>query len=63
MLAVIELDDKRHQKFDRGTRDDLVDSALADARIPVLRIPARQAYSPAQVREQILALVAGTKAA
>jgi hypothetical protein len=63
VLAVIELDDKTHKRFDRGTRDGLVDSALAEARIPVLRIPARQAYSPAQIREQILALVAGTKGA
>jgi Protein of unknown function (DUF2726) len=63
VLAVIELDDKTHQRFDRGTRDGLVDAALTDARIPVLRIPARQAYSPAQVRELIVALVTGTKAA
>ena len=53
VLAVIELDDKTHERFERGVRDMLVDSALADARIPVLRITASQSYSPAQIREQI----------
>jgi hypothetical protein len=30
---------------------------LADAGIPVLRVPARQAYSPAQIREQVQGLI------
>jgi Protein of unknown function (DUF2726) len=63
VLVVIELDDKTHRRFDRGTRDGLVDSALADARIPVLRIPAQHTYSPTQVRQQILALITGIEAA
>jgi hypothetical protein len=62
VLAVIELDDKTHQRFERGTRDGLVNSALADAGIPVLRIPARQTYSPSHIREQVLALFANAKA-
>jgi hypothetical protein len=53
IVAVIELDDRTHERFERGVRDSLVDSALADAGIPVLRIPARQTYSPAQIREQV----------
>jgi hypothetical protein len=56
VVGVIELDDTTHARFERGVRDDLVDSALADAGIPILRIPARQSYSPAQVREQVESL-------
>jgi len=53
VLAVIELDDRSHERFERGVRDGFVDSALADARIPVLRVSARQSYSPTQIREQV----------
>ena len=56
VVGVIELDDSTHDRFERGVRDGLVDSALADAGIPVLRVPARQAYSPAQIREQVESL-------
>ena len=56
IVAVVELDDRTHERFERGVRDSLVDAALADARIPVLRVSARQAYSPAQIREQVQAL-------
>jgi len=56
VVGVIELDDGTHQRFERGVRDGLVDSALADAGIPILRVPARQAYSPAQIREQVESL-------
>ncbi len=53
VVAVIELDDRTHERFERGVRDGLVDSALADAHIPVLRVSARQSYSPTQIREQV----------
>jgi hypothetical protein len=53
IVAVIELDDRTHERLERSTRDGLVDSALANAHIPFLRILARQSYSPSQVREQI----------
>jgi len=53
VIAVIELDDRTHERIERGIRDNLVDTALAGAGIPVLRVPARQAYSPMQIREQV----------
>jgi hypothetical protein len=53
VVGVIELDDRTHERFERGLRDSLVDSALADAGIPILRISTRQSYSPAQIREQV----------
>ncbi len=56
IVAVVELDDRTHERFERGVRDSLVDTALADAGIPVLRVSARQAYSPAQIREQVQSL-------
>ena len=56
VVGVVELDDSTHARFERGVRDSLVDGALADAGIPILRIPARQSYSPAQIREQLESL-------
>ena len=56
VVGVVELDDRTHERFERGARDGLVDSALAGAGIPVLRIPARQTYSPVQIREQVQSL-------
>ncbi len=53
VIGVIELDDRTHERFERGLRDSLVDSALANAGIPILRISTRQSYSPAQIREQV----------
>ena len=56
VVAVIELDDRTHEKLERGIRDSLVDSALTDARIPVWRVSARQSYSPPQIRAQVQGL-------
>jgi len=56
VLAVIELDDRTHERFERGVRDSFVNSALTDARIPVLRVSARQSYSPTQIRDQVKSL-------
>jgi hypothetical protein len=56
VIGVVELDDSTHARFERGVRDGLVDSALADAGIPVLRIPARESYSPAQIRDLVQSL-------
>jgi len=35
-MGVIELDDRTHERFERGVRDGLVDSAVAFAGILVL---------------------------
>lgn len=56
VLIVIELDDRTHDRSNRKDRDTLVNSALADACIPLLRISAKPTYSPAQLREQLAAL-------
>ncbi len=43
-LLAIELDDSSHSKPDRQNRDRVVNSALDDAGLPVLRIPLQQSY-------------------
>ena len=62
VIGVIELDDKTHQRFERGIRDDLVDSALKDAGLRVMRMAARSAYSPDDIRTQISELFPTAKA-
>ena len=53
---VVELDDKSHQRADRQERDRFFDAALRVADVPVLRVPARRSYPPAELRQQIEAL-------
>jgi len=59
VVAVVELDDKSHERPDRRLRDALVDSALKDAGIPVLRILAARSYSPALLRAKIREAISG----
>lgn len=48
-LLGIELDDKSHQRDDRRERDKFVEQVFAAARLPLLRVPARQAYPVAEL--------------
>lgn len=54
IVQLVELDDKSHQK--QQARDAFVDAALQAAGIPLLRVPAKQAYSVTEVREKLAAL-------
>jgi hypothetical protein len=54
LLGVIELDDKSHDTLASGFRDALVDDALTDAKIPILRVRVQHAYSPTDIRERVL---------
>lgn len=49
----IELDDKSHERPDRKTRDELVDSVFAAAGLPLVRIPVRMRYSVKDVAELV----------
>ena len=40
----IELDDSSHEEEDRVSRDSFVDSVFTSASLPILHIPAKQAY-------------------
>lgn len=53
ILAGIELDDKSHSTLDRGIRDSFLDSAFAQAGIPLVRVRASQGYSISELRQQI----------
>lgn len=54
VVAVVELDDRSHQRADRRERDALVDGALSAAGITVLHVPCRQGYNVTELRESIL---------
>jgi hypothetical protein len=44
-VLAIELDDASHQRPDRVDRDKFLDSVLAAANLPFIRIPVRQSYN------------------
>lgn len=45
----IELNDRSHERPERKARDELVDGVFAAASLPLLRVPARQGYAPAEL--------------
>jgi very-short-patch-repair endonuclease len=45
----IELDDKSHQREDRQERDRFVEAVFACANLPLVRFPARRAYSANEI--------------
>jgi hypothetical protein len=53
IIGVIELDDRSHLAPRRQQRDHFMDSALAAAQIPILRVPAQRSYVAATLRAQI----------
>jgi very-short-patch-repair endonuclease len=48
-LFAIELDDSSHTRPDRQERDAFVEEVFAAAQLPLLRIPARQAYNTTEL--------------
>lgn len=52
-MLVIELDDVSHARSDRERRDLLVDKVLTDAKLPVLRVPAKASYDVRQLAADI----------
>lgn len=52
--VVIELDDSSHFRADRAERDEFVDAAFQAAGLPVVRIPARYQYQPAEIAALVL---------
>ncbi len=51
--AAIELDDASHKRADRVERDTFVENALKAANLPLIRIPVRTQYAPADLRALI----------
>jgi hypothetical protein len=56
VVGVIELDDSSHERIDRQRRDRFVDAALSSAGVPLVRIPAQRAYTPAEIRQRVSVL-------
>lgn len=52
-VMAVELDDSSHEQPDRKTRDQLVDAALAAARVPIVRIPVARSYVLDQIRRLV----------
>jgi predicted RNA-binding Zn-ribbon protein involved in translation (DUF1610 family) len=48
-LAGVELDDSSHQRQDRQARDEFVDSVFAAASLPLIHVPVRPSYAPAEI--------------
>ena len=53
VVGVVELDDRSHDRPERQRRDAFFDAAMKVARVPVLRVPVRKAYSVKEVREWV----------
>lgn len=48
-LLGIELDDKSHQRADRQERDQFVEEVFANAKLPLVRVPAQRSYSATEL--------------
>lgn len=58
----IELDDSSHAAERRKSRDSFVDEVFRSCRVPLLRIPAKAAYNAAELRADLEAVLAKSKA-
>lgn len=61
-LFGVELDDSSHKRSDREARDELVDQVFAAAGLPLVRVPARTAYSRSEINA-LISQALGTKPA
>jgi len=52
-LVAVELDDSSHKQKSRITRDTFVNGAAEAASLPLLRVPAKNAYPIAQLKAQL----------
>jgi len=55
VVAVIELDDKSHQKAKTQHRDSLIASVCATAGLPLVRFAAKSSYQVTEIQQQIQA--------
>jgi len=51
--CAIELDDQSHRAAQRQQRDGFIDSLCQTIKLPLVRIPARQAYSVNEIRQTL----------
>jgi len=62
-LFGIELDDASHTRADRQKRDEFVEAVFRTAALPLVRIPAQQAYNVATLAAEIATYLGGRQAA
>jgi hypothetical protein len=62
IVAVIELDDRSHDRPERRRRDQFLNAAFSAAQMPLLRFIAAANYQPSVIRERILKGLATTSA-
>lgn len=53
VMAVIELDDKSHNKRSTRVRDELIQGACESASLPLVRVAAKKSYSILEIRALI----------
>lgn len=58
VLCAVELNDKSHLSQRAQIRDDFLADVCRAIALPLLQIPAKQSYSPQNLREQIMAAIA-----
>jgi hypothetical protein len=58
ILCAVELNDKSHSSQRAQLRDDFLANVCRAIKLPLLQIAAKQSYSPHELREQFLALIA-----
>lgn len=56
-VAGIELDDSSHERSDRKARDEFVDDVFRSCKLPLLHVPAKATYNPAELRQTIVDLL------
>ena len=57
VAVVVELDDRSHQLPTRRQRDEFFDAALAQAAVPLLRVPAARAYAVETLRTNLMTVL------
>ena len=62
VVCAVELNDKSHSSQRAQSRDDLLLKVCQAINLPLLTVPAKQAYSPQDIRSQFLATVSPAEA-
>ena len=57
VVCAVELNDKSHSSQRSQSRDDLLVKVCQAISLPLLTVPAKQAYSPQEIRSQFLAAI------
>ena len=55
IACVVELDDSTHQRHDRQDRDMFLGEVCSVSSLPLLRFPAKEAYTVSDIRERLAA--------